>query len=182
MPDAKTTAAPAPPPPQEGQSVKPRAAVAKAKPKAPELPVLAKIINDIIELDPDYYFRKRYDDIHEAASELPLVIEYINESLQRASIETANKKRDLEALEAETYIHMRKEWVNLYAEKMTEKALEMAVMQDETLCKAFKEFSVLKSYVGRLANMQDNLRSKLDMLRSVEATRRRLVDDPTDRE
>lgn len=177
MPEKPTTAAP-----PVDASVKPRTAVAKAKPTGPKLPVLAEIINDIIELNPDYYFRKRYDDIVEAASELPLVIEYINESLQRASIESANKKRDLEALEAETYIRLRQDWGNLYAEKMTEKAVEMAVSQDENLNKAYKEFSVLKSYVARLANMQENLRSKLDMLRSVEATRRRLVDDPRDRE
>lgn len=180
MPDQKSSAAPTPP--AEGASVKPRTAVAKAKPQAPQLPVLAKIVNDIIELDPDYYFRKRYDDITQAASELPLVIEYINESLQRAAIETANKKRDLESLEAETYIRLRQDWPNLYAEKMTEKAIEMAVAQDKDLTIAHKEFYVLKSYVARLANMQDNLRAKLDMLRSVEATRRRLVDDPGDRE
>lgn len=166
--------------------IKPRTAAplakAKASPKTPELPELAKIVNAIIELDPDYYFRKRYDDIQQAASELPLVIEYINESLQRASIDTAEKKRDLQSLEAETYTRLRQEWPNLYAEKMTEKALEMAVLQDGDLSKASKSYSVLKSYVTRLANMQDNLRAKLDMLRSVEATRRRLIDDPGDRE
>jgi hypothetical protein len=166
--------------------VKPRSATTLAKAKAPtpppKLPVLQKIVNDIIELDPDYYFRKRYDDIKLAASELPVVIEYINESLQRAAISAAESKRDLQALEAETYTRLRQEWSTIYSEKMTEKALEMAVFQDQDLSEATKSYSVLKSYVSRLANMQDNLRAKLDMLRSVEATRRRLVDDPGDRE
>jgi hypothetical protein len=163
--------------------VKTAFAAPKAPPVAPKLPVLGKIINEIIELDPDYYFRKRYDDIVEAASELPVVIEYINESLQRAAIGAANCKRDLQSLEAETYVRLRQEWNTLFAEKMTEKALEMAVFQDTDLAAASKNYSVLKSYVTRLANMQENLRSKLDLLRSVEATRRKLIEDePPDRD
>jgi hypothetical protein len=65
----------------------------------------------------------------------------------------------------------------IFAEKMTEKALDMAVLQDKTLSAAARNYSVLKSYVTRLANMQENLRNKLDMLRSVEATKRRLIED-----
>lgn len=165
-----------PPPPP------PRARVQR-KPAAPELPVLAKIMNDIIDLDPDYYFSKRYDDIVAATTELPVVIEYINESLQRASIASMQSEWDTESLEAETYTRLRQEWSSTYAEKMTEKALEMAVASDKELQKARNNFAVLKSYVRRLANMQENLRSKLDALRSVEATRRRLIDDsPSDRE
>lgn len=149
----------------------------KAPPKRPKLPSIAPIVNDVIDLDPDYYFRKRYDDILEAASELPVVIEYINESLQRAAISATDAKRDLESMEAETYTRFRQEWNTLYAEKMTEKALEMAVLQDKELAEVSRNYSVLKSYVTRLANMQENLRSKLDMLRSVEATRRKLIED-----
>lgn len=159
----------------------PREPKAKPVPEAPKLPELAKIINNIIELDPDYYFRKRYEDITDAASELPVVIEYINESLQRASIAASDSKRDLQSLEAETYTRFRQEWTQHFSEKMTEKALEMTVLQDKDLTEASRNYSVLKSYVTRLANMQDNLRSKLDMLRSVEATKRRLIeDDPAD--
>jgi len=153
----------------------------KAPPSEPALPKLAKIINDIIELDPDYYFRKRYEDIVEAASNLPLVIEYINESLQRAAIAAANAKQDVQALEAETYSTLRQQWNDKFAEKMTEKALEMAIAQDENFSEASRNYSVLKSYVTRLSNMQENLRIKLDMLRSVEATKRKLIeDDPQD--
>jgi hypothetical protein len=149
----------------------------KRPPKAPELPVLAKIINDIIDLDPDYYFSKRYDDIHEAASELPTVIEYINESLQRAAIGSAKAKRDLELMRAETYTRLRENWTTTFSDKMTETALEMAIVQDKNFGAATDNYAVLKSYVGRMANMQENLRAKLDLLRSVEATRRKLIDD-----
>ena len=156
---------------------KPELAKPKSPPPAPKLPVLAKIVNDIIVLDPDFYFRKRYDDIKEASSELPLVIEYINESLQRAAIAAANAKQDVQAVEAETYSTLRQQWNEKFSEKMTEKALEMAVLQDENLSEVSRNYSVLKSYVTRLSNMQENLRGKLDMLRSVEATRRKLIED-----
>jgi hypothetical protein len=147
----------------------------------PELPVLAAIMNNIIELDLNYYFHKRYDDIVKATSDLPVVIEYINESLQRASIEAMNAKWDVEAMEGETYMRLRQEWTSHYSEKMTEDALGHAVSMDEDLKKARNNYAVLKSYVGRLHNMQENLRSKLDALRSVEATRRKLIeDDPED--
>lgn len=166
-------------PQSQSASARVKSGLAKptAPPPAPELPVLAQIVNNIIELDPDYYFRKRYDDIIEAASELPLVIEFINESLQRAAIAAADSKRDVQSLEAETYGDLRQQWNEKFSEKMTEKALEMAVAQDAELTKALHNYSVLKSYVTRLSNMQENLRGKLDMLRSVEATRRKLIED-----
>lgn len=138
-------------------------------------------MNNIIELDPDYYFKQRYDDIIKAASELPVVIEYINESLQRASINAMQAKWDIESLEGETYSKLRQEWPTRFAEKMTEDAVKHAVNMDEDLKKARNNYAVLKSYVGRLANMQENLRAKLDVLRSAEATRRKLIsDDPQD--
>lgn len=143
----------------------------------PALPILEKIDNDIIVLDPEYFFKKRYEDVTEAAGELPVVIEYINESLQRASIAANDAKRDLASMEAETYTTLRQDWSNRFAEKMTEKALEMSVLQDKDLSEASRNYSVLKSYVSRLSNMQENLRMKLDMLRSVEATKRKLIND-----
>lgn len=155
--------------------------MARQPTKKPEeqIPKLAALNTDLIVLDPDYWFRKRYMEIGDAASELPTVIEYINESLQRASIAAADAKIDVEKLEAETYTRLRQEWSTTYAEKMTEKALEMQINQDETLIQARHNFSVLKSYVSRLQNMQENLRLKLDSMRTVEATRRKLIqDDP----
>lgn len=152
----------------------------KVSKKPPVLPELQKIDNDLIVLEPDFYFRKRYEDIVEAASELPLVLEYINESLQRASIAAFSKKRELTVIEAETYMKTRQGWDTTYSDKMTEKAVEMAVAQNEDLNQAYEDYSVLKSYVNRLANMQENLRSKLDALRSVEATKRKMISDDPD--
>ncbi len=155
----------------------PRRSSVQRRSSEPELPVLAAIMNNIIDLDPDKWFKKRYDDIHQAASDLPVVLEYINESLQRASISAQQSKWDVEAMEAETYTHFRQEWATLFTDKMTETSLGMAVAQDKDLQKARNNYAVLKSYVTRLANMQENLRAKLDALRSVEATRRKLIDD-----
>jgi hypothetical protein len=173
-------------PNEETQSAPIRQKSALAKPSAPapapKLPKLAEIVNDIIELDPDYYFSKRYEDVVEAASELPLVIEYINESLQRAAIAAADAKQKLSELEAEIFLDIRQRWNELYAEKLTEKSLDMAVLKNKDLSEASRNYSVLKSYVTRLSNMQENLRSKLDMLRTVEATKRKLIEDsPNDR-
>jgi hypothetical protein len=159
----------------------PRPPKAKAPGKAPELPELAVIDNNLISLDVNYYFKKRYEDIVEASSELPVIIEYINESLQRASIASSDEKRYVETLEAEAYTRIRGDWTAHSSEKMTEKALEMAIAKDEDLTKAAANYSILRSYVSRLSNMQENLRSKLDMLRSVEATKRKMIlDEPTD--
>jgi hypothetical protein len=154
--------------------------MARESSKQQEVPKLAKIDTDMIVLDPDFWFRKRYQEIGEAAGELPTVIEYINESLQRAMIATSEAKRDVDRIEAETYIRLRKDWSTVYAEKMTEKALEMAIAMDQTLADARHNLSVLKSYVSRLQNMQDNLRMKLDSMRTVEATRRKLLQDDPD--
>jgi len=148
--------------------------------KRQEIPKLAAINTEIMVLDPDYWFRKRYQEIGEASGELPTVIEYINESLQRSMIATSEAKNDVELLEAQTYMRLRQEWTSVYSEKMTEKSLEMAVAMDQTLADARHNYSVLKSYVSRLHNMQENLRVKLDSLRTVEATRRKLLVDDAD--
>ena len=147
----------------------------------PPLPVLEKIENNFLSLDINHYFSVEYNDIAKAVSELPIIIEYINEALQRAQIASMKAKWDIEALEAETYTRVRQSWAATYAEKMTENAVSMVVAQDPDLEKARNNYAVVKSFVSRLQNTQENLRTRLDCQRSVEATRRRLVmDDPQD--
>ena len=138
--------------------------------------------DDILKLDIDYFMRKIYPEIRDAADELPLVMESINQAMARAGGFYAQHIFKLQSLEAKTYALLRQEWGTRYADKMTEKALEMAVAQDETLIAEKERLAVLKVVIKQLANSQENVRNKLEAMRSVESTRRKLVQDDPEQE
>ena len=143
---------------------------------------LEMIKDDLLELDIDYFMRKVYPEIRNAADELPLVMESINQGICRGGNHYASGMIKLAAMEAAAYQRLRQEWSSRFADKLTEKALEMAIAQDETLNNEKERLSILKVAIKRLTNSQENVRAKLEAMRSVESTRRKLVQDDPDQE
>jgi hypothetical protein len=144
----------------------------------PDTPTLEPIENDLIKIDPNKWFRKSYAlDFGMAHTEIPVVLEQINDAIQRAAIAAADAKKDAEQLAGLKLMKLRQDWSNLYQDKMTEATLTAVMDQDEGLYQAWHRYSVLKSWVGRLENMMENLRLKLGAMRSFEATRRKTMDD-----
>ena len=60
---------------------------------------------------------------------------------------------------------------------MTEANLEKAVHLEDSVVKVHESYAVLYGWVRRLQNLQMSLQSKLELIRSTEATRRRLVEN-----
>lgn len=144
----------------------------------PKTPTLAAINNDEIQLDLDHWFKKQYSlDFGMAATELPCVLEEINDHIQKFSVATADAKRDAEWMAGGKRMKLRQDWSNLYADKMTESTLEAVLAQDQELYDAWHRHAVLKSYVVRLTETMENLRLKVQAMRSSEATRRKTIDD-----
>jgi hypothetical protein len=149
----------------------------ESKPDA-DIPQLQSINNDLILFNADKWFKKSYAlDFGQAHTEIPAVLEQINEAIQRAAIHTADAKKQAEQLEGERLMSVRRTWAATYEDKMTESTVAAVLAQDKDLMAAWHRYSVLKSWVSRLENTMENLRLKLGAMRSFEATRRKTLDD-----
>lgn len=135
-------------------------------------------------LDLQYFLGSEYTDIREASEELPAVIEWINSELQVAVALKVNTKFAVKQAEARAYFQLKDGGFERagYGEKMTEKALEHAVNLDKGLAKAVEEFANATAWVTRLSNLLGSLQAKLELVRSTEATSRRLIEAGEDRD
>jgi len=142
-----------------------------------ELPQLPPIdMGDDFKLDLSYYLTQSYDDIGQASSELPAVIEWVNMKLQEMVESRLIAKQRIKELEAEAYFDLKGgRFAENYSDKMTETSLAMAVALDEKVKSAHRKHAVLAGWVERLSNLQGSLVAKLDLTRSSEATRRQLI-------
>jgi outer membrane murein-binding lipoprotein Lpp len=129
-------------------------------------------------VDLNYYFTQEYTDIGQAAQELPNLIEWINAQMQVFYEDKLNAEQELKRAEADAYFDLKNNgtFATLYGGKPTEKSLEHAVNRDEGVLEASQKLNRLAAWVRRLNNLQQSLNTKLDLIRSSEATRRRLVD------
>ncbi len=139
---------------------------------------------DVIELDGEkidlnYYFTQEYTDIGQAAQELPNIIEWVNSQLQTIYEDKLNAEQKLKESEAAAYFDLKGgTYEQVYGGKMTEKSLDYAVWRDEGVSKSWTRLNNLTAWCRRLQNLQVSLQTKLDLIRSSEATRRRLVEPP----
>jgi hypothetical protein len=129
--------------------------------------------------DVEYYLTHEFADIVEASEEIPAAVEWVNANLQTMIEDKIVAKQAIKEAEAEAYINLRSgRFPELYPDvKPTEEAVKHAVALDARVKAAHKEFAVLQGWVSRLQGLMLTLQSKLDMIRSSEATRRRLVED-----
>lgn len=149
-----------------------------------KMPKLGRIeLDPEFSLDLDYYLYQDYTDVSLAAAELPPIIEWVNAKLQGLTEQKIVQKQRLKEVEAAAYFSLRGgEFSDRYVEKMTESALDKAVCLDDTVKVAHRDYAVLAGWVQRLNNLQDSLQAKMDLVRTSEATRRRLVDPEAETE
>ena len=137
------------------------------------LPRISSIELGGAPLDIDYLLTTEFVDIREAASVLPPVIEWINDNLQSYNEQRILKKQEVKEAEAQAYMDLRN---GLFVErgygKLTETALEHAVVLEEGVKKAHREFATLSAWCTRLENLMRALQMKMELTRSSEATRR----------
>lgn len=142
--------------------------------------VLMKL--DVLELDGEtvdlnYYFTNEYSDIGQAAMELPNLVEWVNWKLQLYYEDKLNAEQELKEAEAEAFFDLKKgTFKDLYSGTPTDKSIQHAVYLDEGVKTAWRNYNRLSGWVKRLTALQASLTTKLDLIRSSEATRRRLVD------
>ena len=142
------------------------------------LPKLGKLKLNDYSLDLDHYLTGEYDDIGEACTEIPPIVEWVNDQLQCYTEQKLIADHAIKVAEAKAYFELRNGGFEDrgYAGKCTEVALERAVALDQGVIDAHENYAVLVGWVKRLENLQGSLQTKLDLIRSTEATRRRIYD------
>ena len=129
-------------------------------------------------IDIGAYLSDTYDDVGQASVELPPLIEWINQNLQEAIEQKIVAKQRIAEEEAEAFFRLQGgEFSRLYGSKQTQAALEKAVCLDDAVKFAHRDYAAMSGWVSRLTNVQFSLNTKLELVRSTEATRRRLIDN-----
>ena len=147
-----------------------------SKPKKPKLENIN--LGDDFSLNLDHYLSGDYHDISVAAEELPPVVEWVNSKLQELIEQKLIKQHAIKIAEGKAYFDLKSGGYERagYAGKPTNEALAHAVALNENVIKAIEDYAVLYGWVERLRSLQGSLQTKLDLIRSSEATRRRVWD------
>lgn len=147
--------------------------------KLPELGVIDLGTEFVLELD--NYLQKPYDDIGEAAVELPAIIEWVNQQLQWIIEQKGVKKQELRTVQAKAFVSLKNGSASeSFSGKTTDKAIEYLIELDETVIRVNEELSKILGWSSRLSNLLYVLQAKLDLVRSTESTRRKLITETED--
>ena len=145
-----------------------------------ELPKLGKVdMGSDFSLDLDYYLTKSYDDIGEAASELPAIIEWVNIQLQSVTEQKMVLKQSLKTTRARSYVDLKNggfsQHLTAPGAKPTDQSVEYLIELDPGVEEVNRELAIITGWGSRLSNLLYVLQAKLDLVRSTESTRRQLV-------
>lgn len=128
-------------------------------------------------LDVHALLERDYDDISQAGVELPIMIEYLNVSLQILDTQRDQAKAELKALEARKFFEFKSGALQgLYGPsvKTTDSAVDRAIDLDADVLQARKDLASYDGWVQRLKTTIMNFQAKLEVTRTAEATRRKI--------
>lgn len=153
--------------------------MAREMAKPPTAPTLAPIKLGDVTLDIDYFLKTDYQGALAASREIPSVIEWVASELQIAIEKKVVTKQQLKKAEGAAFLGLRGPlWEQRgYAGKQTESAIEAAIHQEKDVVDAHENFAYWSGLVSRLHNTLLSLQSKLDLVRTTEATRRVIAEE-----
>ena len=149
------------------------------------VPQLAKLTLGTESLDLDYFLTREYDDVAQVTEELPGAIGWLNWKRADALQWEMIAEREMKEAEATAYFELRNGGFDdkQYGGKMTDKAVSLAVRLEETVIAAAQVYEKRRAMRERIQGCIEALQCRLDLVRTSEATRRRLVTaPPTDQE
>ena len=144
-----------------------------------QLPTLGVIDLGVeFTLDLDVFLKNPYDDIGSAAVELPSIIEWTNQQLQWVIEQRAIKKQTLKTVRAQCFLRLKNGAAqDLIQGRVSEQAIEQLIELDEEAIRVNTELAQISGWASRLTNLLYVLQAKLDLVRSTESTRRKLIDN-----
>jgi hypothetical protein len=129
----------------------------------------------------DALLTRDFSDIAEACERLPGIMEWINIHLQHYLEKKIILGREAKEVEARAWLDFKQgrlaeDYPNM---SVTDKAIDKAALIVPEVMKAHRDLAKYAAWVDRLQNLQLSLQMKYDLVRSSEATRRRVFDEPT---
>ena len=128
----------------------------------------------------EHYLTRDYDDVGEAAEELPAVMGWLNYHFAEASEAADRAKRQYREEEARVYFELRNGGFETggYGDKQTESALSKATILEPTVQKKAVAWEAASKVCEQIRGQVLALQVKLDLIRTSEATRRRIHEAP----
>jgi hypothetical protein len=148
--------------------------------KTMPVPQLAKLKLGGETLDLDYFLTRVFDDVAQVTEELPAAICWLNWKRADAIQWEMIAERELKEAEATAYFELRNggfEDKN-YGGKMTDKAVTCATCLEPTVIASAKVYESRRAMRERIYGCVVALQARLDLVRTSEATRRRLQTAP----
>ena len=172
MPKPKTTV------PTATVPVPPLLPAPPPRPKV-ELPPLGKLELEGASIDLDYFLKTEYVDAAAACAEFPALLEWINSQMQFYVENKIIAKQEIAQAEAACFVDMRNGGFERagYAGKPTADAVDRVIQLDGGVIKAHTNYARYAGWVSKLSGLMNNIQIKLDLLRTSEATRRRMIEE-----
>jgi len=123
-----------------------------------------------------YLSRDYYGDLATASVELPAIIEWLSQQLQGIVEQKIKAEANIKRFEAKAWFYLQQGgWEERQLPgKRNNLSLTHAVRLDPSVTEAQDHYAVLVGWQLRLENIVRSLQAKLDLVRSIEATRRHL--------
>ena len=155
----------------------------RVKNKFDQLEVAPLDFGDGDILDINHYLSSEYDDVSVANQELPVMMEWVHSKLQLMTERRLLVKQRVDEHRARTWFALQGDdgegFSANYRGKQTAEAMNHAINLDPKVIAAERQLARYTGWTQRLNNLRDSIQAKLDLVRSAEATRRRVFDDHT---
>lgn len=150
------------------------------------IPALSTITIGKEKLDISKLLSCEYEDIAHASEELPSALAWLCWQKAHAQSRKSITERELERKEAEVFFELKAaggwEAAGLGG-KATDASMRFALRMDDRVEPYFQRLVEHEKWVVILSGLIEALKAKLELVRTTEATRRRLVEPvPTDAE
>lgn len=135
-------------------------------------------------LRPGYFLARDYEDISQAAAELPPVIDWVSHQLQSITEQLHRAEDGVKRSEAAAWFELLRGGFEDrgYSGKKTTHAVLMAVRLDPDVNRAQEDYAILSGWHVRLTNLMRALQAKLELVRSSEATKRSAFGSSVDKQ
>jgi len=132
----------------------------------------AKVGKDVLDLD--YLLNAPYEDISEAAENIPAAIGWLGYNRSMAIERMILSEQAWKKVEATQYFELKHGGFTSqgFGDKPTEEALKKAVLLTDQVDEACQDYAKRRQQVEWFTSQIDALKSKLELVRSSEATRR----------
>jgi hypothetical protein len=146
------------------------------------VPKISDLVIDGFPFDIDKLLTDTYDNIDIAGEILPAVLEWINEQRQSVLYQKILAEQAVKEMESTVLLELKTGgFIERYPGiKPTDAMVKAAVPLDPRVHTAYDRFANLVSWYSRLCNVEQSINVKHELVRSAEATRRKLYqDEPT---